>query len=202
MLTYTQITSVHWGFSNTKIFWQILWWISWRFFFDKLEFDRLTLVYDRNHLFGLGSYTKTETENCPKLLADTETNRNHKILNWKALHKGACKKFLISFGIFKYGIIHKWCPIFLSHFWPHFPLNPIFTLYYLNFLDPTPPLKSDIIYERSLSVSSWESKVGNICFFSPLVLSKWEDLAFSVCIKVCLFFKLWTLKCTIMANKT
>ena len=39
------------------------------------------LVYDRNHLFGLGSDTETETENWPKLLADTETNRNHKILN-------------------------------------------------------------------------------------------------------------------------
>ena len=50
-----------------------------------------TLVYDRNHLFGLGS--DTETGNWPKLLADTETNRNHKILNWKALHQGACKKF-------------------------------------------------------------------------------------------------------------
>ena len=25
-------------------------------------------------------------------------------------------------------------------------------------------------------------RVGNICFLSPLVLSKWEDLAFSVCI--------------------
>ena len=44
------------------------------------------LVYDRNHLFGLGSDTETETENWPKLLADTETNRNHKILNWKALY--------------------------------------------------------------------------------------------------------------------
>ena len=37
------------------------------------------IVYDRNHLFGLGS--DTETENCPKLSADTETNRSHKILN-------------------------------------------------------------------------------------------------------------------------
>ena len=45
-------------------------------------------------------------------------------------------------------------------------------------------------------------KVGNICFLSPLVLSKWEDLAFSVCIKLCLFFNFWMLKCTIMANKT
>ena len=44
--------------------------------------------------------------------------------------------------------------------------------------------------------------VGNICFLSPLVLSKWEDLAFSVCIKVCLIFNFWMLKCTIMANKT
>ena len=31
------------------------------------------VVYDRNHLFGLGSDTETETENWPKLLADTET---------------------------------------------------------------------------------------------------------------------------------
>ena len=51
------------------------------------------LVYDRNHLIGLGSDTETETENWPKLLADTETNRNYKILNWKALHQGVCKKF-------------------------------------------------------------------------------------------------------------
>ena len=51
------------------------------------------LVYDRIHLFGLGYDTETETENWPKLLADTETNRNHKILNWKALHQGVCKKF-------------------------------------------------------------------------------------------------------------
>ena len=49
----------------------------------------------------------------------------------------------------------------------------------------------------------WEKiEVGNICFLSPLILSKWEDLAFSVCIKVCLFFNFWMLKCTIMANKT
>ena len=54
---------------------------------------KLEIVYDRNHLFGLGSDTETETENWPKLLADTETNRNHKILNWKALHQGVCKKF-------------------------------------------------------------------------------------------------------------
>ena len=53
----------------------------------------IMVVYDRNHLFGLGSDTETETENWPKLLADTETNRNHKILNWKALHQGVCKKF-------------------------------------------------------------------------------------------------------------
>ena len=45
-------------------------------------------------------------------------------------------------------------------------------------------------------------RVGNICFLNPLFLSKWEDLAFSVCIKVCLFFNFWMLKCTIMANKT
>ena len=49
---------------------------------------------------------------------------------------------------------------------------------------------------------SCDSQVGNICLLSPLVLSKWEDLAFSVCIKVCLFFNFWMLKCKIMANKT
>ena len=53
-----------------------------------------SLVYDRNHLFGLGSNTETETGNWPKILTDTETNQNHKILNWKALHQGVCKKFL------------------------------------------------------------------------------------------------------------
>ena len=47
-----------------------------------------------------------------------------------------------------------------------------------------------------------ESWVGNIWFLSPLVLSKWEDLAFSVCIKVCLFFSFWMLKCTNVFNKT
>ena len=37
------------------------------------------VVYDRTRLFGLGSDAETETENWPKLSADTETNRNHKI---------------------------------------------------------------------------------------------------------------------------
>ena len=49
------------------------------------------LVYDRNQLFGLGSDTETETENWPKLLADTETNRNHKIL--KRYIKGSARNF-------------------------------------------------------------------------------------------------------------
>ena len=52
-------------------------------------------MYDRNHLFGLGYDTETETENWLKLLADTETNRNHKISNWKALHQGVYKNFSI-----------------------------------------------------------------------------------------------------------
>ena len=52
------------------------------------------LVYDRNHLFGLGSNTETETENWPKLSADTKTNRNQKILNWKVLYQGVCKNFM------------------------------------------------------------------------------------------------------------
>ena len=50
------------------------------------------LVYDQNHLFGLDTDTETETENWLKLSADTETNRNHKILNWKALHQGGVHK--------------------------------------------------------------------------------------------------------------
>ena len=54
----------------------------------------IVVVYDRNHLFGLGSYTETETENGPKHSADTETNRNQKILNWKALYQGVCKNSL------------------------------------------------------------------------------------------------------------
>ena len=45
-------------------------------------FYHIIVVYDRNHLFGLGSDTETETENWPKLLADTETNQNCTILNW------------------------------------------------------------------------------------------------------------------------
>ena len=36
------------------------------------------IVYDRNHLFGLGSDTETETENWPKLQADTETTETIK----------------------------------------------------------------------------------------------------------------------------
>ena len=51
------------------------------------------LVYNLNHLLGLGSDTETKTENWPKLLADTKTNRNHNILNWKALNQRVCKKF-------------------------------------------------------------------------------------------------------------
>ena len=35
---------------------------------------------------------------------------------------------------------------------------------------------------KAIFTSLWYSKVGNIWFLSPLVLSKWEDLAFSVCI--------------------
>ena len=52
-------------------------------------------------------------------------------------------------------IIHKWCPIFLSHFWPPLPplirFLPSIIQFFEVILDPTPPpLKSDIIYERSL----------------------------------------------------
>ena len=45
----------------------------------------LVLVYDRNHLFGLGSDTETETKNWPKLSADTETNQNHKNLQLESI---------------------------------------------------------------------------------------------------------------------
>ena len=61
---------------------------------ENVEKFSFVLVYDRNHLFGLGSDTETETENWPKLSADTETNRNQKILNWKALYQGVCKNSL------------------------------------------------------------------------------------------------------------
>ena len=57
------------------------------------------VVYDRNHLFGLGSDTETETENWPKLLTDTETNQNHKILNWKALYQEVCKRSARNFHV-------------------------------------------------------------------------------------------------------
>ena len=73
------------------------------------------------------------------------------------------------------------------------------------FLSATPPMwaESDSARGRQISLASEsDTKVGNIWFLSPLVLSKWEDLAFSVYIKVCLFFNFWMLKCSIMANKT
>ena len=44
-----------------------------------------TVVYDRNHLLGLGSDTETETKNWPKLSADIETNRNHKNLQLESI---------------------------------------------------------------------------------------------------------------------
>ena len=63
--------------------------------------------------------------------------------------------FLLATPIFfTFGIIHKWCPIFLSHFWPPSPLNLIFTFYNPIFWGHfRPPLKSDIIYVCSLNVS-------------------------------------------------
>ena len=48
---------------------------------------------------------------------------------------------------------------FESFLTPPPPLNPIFTLYNLIFLDPSPPLKSDIIYERSLSQRSEATQI-------------------------------------------
>ena len=49
------------------------------------DFYLSTVVYDQNHLFGLGSDTETETKNWPKLSADTETNRNHKNLQLESI---------------------------------------------------------------------------------------------------------------------
>ena len=53
---------------------------------------RRIVVYDRNHLFGLCPIPKPKLKIWPKLSADTETNRNHKILDWIALYQGVCKK--------------------------------------------------------------------------------------------------------------
>ena len=70
----------------------------------------LALVYDRNHLFGLSSDTETEIENWPKLLADIETNRNRKILNWKALQQGVISitKTSIQYTNNKYHVNGNW----------------------------------------------------------------------------------------------
>ena len=49
-------------FADVNFFdiWQACVWLS------KLG-ENISIVYDRNHLFGLGSDTETETENWPKL---------------------------------------------------------------------------------------------------------------------------------------
>ena len=63
----------------------------------ELEADfapHIVVVYNRNHLFGLGSDTETETENWPKLSADTKTNRNRKIYI-KHYIKWSAKKFCV-----------------------------------------------------------------------------------------------------------
>ena len=85
------------------------------------------------------------------------------------------------------------------HFWSSqkLSLNCIMSL---NWMILCSKLKNGLW--KLVSKSQVVAKVGNICLLSPLVLSKWEDLAFSVCIKVCIFFNFWMLKCTIMANKT
>ena len=54
------------------------------------------LVYDRNHLFGFGSDTETETDNWPKLAADTETNRNCKIYIKHYIKRSAKKVCVMS----------------------------------------------------------------------------------------------------------
>ena len=56
----------------------------------------IRIVYDRNHLFGLGSDTKTETENWPKLSADTETNQSQKNLLLESIISRGLQKFLMS----------------------------------------------------------------------------------------------------------
>ena len=63
------------------------------------------VVYDRNHLFGLGPIPKPKLKIWPKLLADTETNRNHKILCWRTLYQGACKKFSCQVPKHLFGIL-------------------------------------------------------------------------------------------------
>ena len=60
-------------------------------FVKNLSECNYVIVYNRNHLFGLGTDAKTETESWTKLSADTETNRNHTILNWKVLYQEVCK---------------------------------------------------------------------------------------------------------------
>ena len=67
-----------------------------------------------------------------------------------------------------FGIIHKWCPIFLSHFWPPPSIQflPSIIRFFGVILDPAPPLKSDIIYVRSLSASLefWTRKLSVVFF--------------------------------------
>ena len=59
-------------------------------------------MYDRNHHSGLGSDTETETEKWPKLLADTETNQKHKILNWKGLYQERKQEIFMSYQLPKH----------------------------------------------------------------------------------------------------
>ena len=98
------------------------------------------------------------------------------------------------------GALWQLCAAMIS--WVDHELSWLFTKRFRGFClicrkKPNP--SQNFCYSHSLNVVS---KVENICFLSPLVLSKWEDLAFSVCIKVRLFFNFWMLKRTIMANKT
>ena len=47
------------------------------------HFCSYVVVYNRNHLFGLGPILKPKLKIWLELSAGTETNRNCKILNWK-----------------------------------------------------------------------------------------------------------------------
>ena len=61
---------------------------------------------------------------------------------------------------------------FESFLTPPATLNPIFTFYNPKILDPPPPLKSDIIYERSLVVLNGDSTSSRKWFLTTLGLAK------------------------------